>query len=368
MTMSKTLLQVTPWRNDGIFQNLHTLYNVEWANAFVDFDYYINHAGFRSPSTAIEYLCGDEDELTHVDMAYLAQTFMTIHGDSLNRLYAIYDLEYNPIQNYDSTERETISGSDGDTVTRGLSITGTDTGTDTTTHGHIVDTVVDNDRSVTGNGASDTTTADTENKTTETARDGDNTETATDTRVITTSDDSSVENVKTETRFNENTAESVYGFNSGTAVPSAESTTSRTSETTDNTITDRDAAETHSGAITTRTLIDEDTDTTETTTRSGSVSVETSNSELTTDDTTTTETHSGQDVAGHSQTTSETHSENSTRSGTHSNTRTLTRAGNIGVTTSQQMIESEIALWQWNFIKNEVYPRLDQLLTKPMYI
>ena len=51
---------------------------------------------------------------------------------------------------------------------------------------------------------------------------------------------------------------------------------------------------------------------------------------------------------------------------TESGTRQLTRSGNIGVTTSQQMIESEIALWQWNFIES-VYKDVDMVLTVPKY-
>ena len=39
-----------------------------------------------------------------------------------------------------------------------------------------------------------------------------------------------------------------------------------------------------------------------------------------------------------------------------------TRSGNIGVTTSQQMLESEIKLWQWNFIQDVVYKDLDSEL------
>ena len=54
-------------------------------------------------------------------------------------------------------------------------------------------------------------------------------------------------------------------------------------------------------------------------------------------------------------------------SGTHSNTRTLTRSGNIGVTTSQQMIQSERDLWLWNFIYNVVFPSVDKVLTISTY-
>lgn len=45
----------------------------------------------------------------------------------------------------------------------------------------------------------------------------------------------------------------------------------------------------------------------------------------------------------------------------------LTRSGNIGVTTSQQMIESERALWMWNFFQNVVFPDIDRVLTIQVY-
>ena len=51
---------------------------------------------------------------------------------------------------------------------------------------------------------------------------------------------------------------------------------------------------------------------------------------------------------------------------TESGTRTLTRSGNIGVTTSQQMIQSEIELWQWNFFES-VYADVDSVLTTQIY-
>ena len=47
---------------------------------------------------------------------------------------------------------------------------------------------------------------------------------------------------------------------------------------------------------------------------------------------------------------------------TTQNERTLTRSGNIGVTTSQQMAESDIQLWRWNFFY-EVFS-----LARPLYI
>lgn len=51
---------------------------------------------------------------------------------------------------------------------------------------------------------------------------------------------------------------------------------------------------------------------------------------------------------------------------TETGTRELERSGNIGVTTSQQMLESEIALWQWNFYKS-VFEDIDDILTTKYY-
>lgn len=64
--------------------------------------------------------------------------------------------------------------------------------------------------------------------------------------------------------------------------------------------------------------------------------------------------------------TDETETETGTRTHTETGNRKLTRSGNIGVTTSQQMLESEIALWQWNFYKT-IYRDTDTVLTCPVY-
>ena len=56
-------------------------------------------------------------------------------------------------------------------------------------------------------------------------------------------------------------------------------------------------------------------------------------------------------------------------SGTNTTTRNyrLTRSGNIGVTTSQQMIEQERNVWIWNFFREIVFPAVDRVLTIPIY-
>ena len=51
---------------------------------------------------------------------------------------------------------------------------------------------------------------------------------------------------------------------------------------------------------------------------------------------------------------------------TNTGTESLTRHGNIGVTTSQQMLESEIKLRQYNFIE-EVFKDIDSILCLKIY-
>ena len=73
---------------------------------------------------------------------------------------------------------------------------------------------------------------------------------------------------------------------------------------------------------------------------------------------------------GNSQTTYNT-TETDTGTQTHADSghddRELTRHGNIGVTTSQQMLQSDIDLWVWNYFNDVVFPDIDRVLTIPIY-
>lgn len=73
---------------------------------------------------------------------------------------------------------------------------------------------------------------------------------------------------------------------------------------------------------------------------------------------------------GNSQTTYNT-TETDTGTQTHADSghddRELTRHGNIGVTTSQQMLQSDIDLWVWNYFNDVVFPDIDRVITIPIY-
>lgn len=54
-------------------------------------------------------------------------------------------------------------------------------------------------------------------------------------------------------------------------------------------------------------------------------------------------------------------------SDTETHSYTLTRSGNIGVTTTQQMINAQRDLWKWDFFREIVFPDIDQILTLTVY-
>ena len=57
---------------------------------------------------------------------------------------------------------------------------------------------------------------------------------------------------------------------------------------------------------------------------------------------------------------------NSSHTENDAETTTINRAGNIGVTTTQKMIEEERELWVWNFF-NQVFEDVDEILSLSVY-
>ena len=127
------------------------------------------------------------------------------------------------------------------------------------------------------------------------------------------------------------TEKSVYGFNSADAEPSEV------------------IAETD-GGLTTR-----NTDTTDTVTNTGTITTDESGTDTTRRTGTVTDANTGTQATA------------VTGGDTRTNEHTLTRYGNIGVTTTQQMLQSEIALWQWNYFMNVIIPNIDGVLTIELY-
>ena len=63
---------------------------------------------------------------------------------------------------------------------------------------------------------------------------------------------------------------------------------------------------------------------------------------------------------------SDSNERNVTGSGTETETETIKRSGNIGVTTNQQLITEERELWLWSYFE-QIYSDVDKVLTIPFY-
>lgn len=225
---------------------------IEASNRFtptdLDVDYFLNHSGRKLCSPLVKEFISD-GELSIAMRTQIARIVYYKFREPWKHLWDTYNIEYNPIHNYNMTE----------TVIRDLDVVGNETLDDDQTHA--------------------TTQTETPNLTDRTTHG------------------------KTET-----VEAHRYGFNSSDARPT---------ETTE---------ETEGGS----------TVTTHTGTRGNSV-----NSTDATD-----------------RTTDETRTEDET---VHT-----TRSGNIGVTTTQKMMEEERAVWIWNYFE-QIYKDIDSVLTISAY-
>lgn len=233
----------------------------------------------------------------------LAGVIKAINGRRWAALWETMQLEYNPIENYSMTETMT------------------------------------NDKTVTEYGKSTTRTDDLTHARTGTDAIGYNsTDKRTDDLTHGKTGTEAVQYQTTDTRtdnLTENQQNRVNGFNSAVGVNSGDTSTSNTgTQTNAKTGTDTTTYNTQEKDTGTQTAQKTGTDTT---------------------------TYNTQDKNTGTQKTADAGSDTSTRN------YLLKRSGNIGVTTSQQMIESERNLWKWVFFREVVFPDIDKVLTLAVY-
>lgn len=240
------------WLSDGgIFTDLNG-FDVPWKNdntaLNLDMIYHGTRSGYKHISPLVKTMLQTDNTnvLSASRRVQLATTIYQMFIDKWTKLYNTLSFEYDPINNYDMTETETVTGSNSDTRLN--------TGTTETEHTGTQGTSETN--TVTGSGSTDNT---------------------------------------------------IFGFNSSTASDDSGSETSSTNTGT---------------GSSTRT--DNLTDT-----RTDNLS--------------------------------------ETNSGSHSESRSLTRSGNIGVTTSQQMIQSERDLDNYNVFYDGIFSDIDKVLTIATY-
>lgn len=287
-----TLLEATgdDVANNGIFAFIrNSLSSVpDYLSDIVSLNlaYYYNHSGNKIISPLVKNQLGDNTTLDNTANYNLARIIVAICKPNWDYEYKALFSDYDPIENYNSTETETInqSGSESNTGTDN----NTRTGTDTTTK----------------SGSDTTAYTGTDKK--------DNTGTVTDTN--------------TNENGTSTTDNKIYGFNSDSASDDTTSTT-----TVNQTITD------------------ERTDNLSESTTYGRNEAET----IDISDTTTYNTSDNRTL-------------NLSKNTSGDTTRNLTRHGNIGVTTSQQMIESELILRE-KFFFEIIFKDIDKYLTLAVY-
>lgn len=155
---------------DGVFTDLQTL-DVPWKSLNIDsalnYGYYLNSARKTVSPLVFDvkgYLNGipDETPLTTAQRTLLAQTIYQMFGKKWDRLWALYNIEYNPIHDYNLVESETVEGETSQTVDQtgtdrhDITKSETDGGTDSKTTNETIantgtdTTVVDGDTTDTG--------------------------------------------------------------------------------------------------------------------------------------------------------------------------------------------------------------------------
>ena len=390
---------------DSIFTDLQSL-DVPWKNKNIsqklDIAYMGNQSGNKWASPLLEQFIDENGEISAQDRGTIASVVFALNNENWSKLYATMSFEYDPIENYSMVEQMTNDNTVtqyGKTNTRTNNLTHAKTGTEQTAYAST-DTRTDN-LTHAKTGTEQTAYASTDTRTdnlTHTkagaesvTRNDQNTKRDQATLTKEGSETLSKNNTKTidggETRTpNLNTSNSVYAFNSTTPSPTTVSANNGT-ETTQflNRSDTEQGTETSSfnNRVDRNNAINEEsrnsTETTNYTNRvdtdgGTSANAKTGNDTLThntseTDTGTSANAKTGNDTLTHNTSETDTGTQVDANSGSDTSTRNyrLTRSGNIGVTTSQQMIESERNLWLWNFFYKVVFPDVDRVLTLNIY-
>ena len=373
MVCRKTLTEVNPdWLVNGIFTAMQN-FDIPWKdlqiNTFLDIEYYGNNSGNKLISPLVDKLLNTDEELTQNELVLLARVIFTLNGVNWSKVWSTLSLNYNPIENYSMIEVMTNDQKViqfGRTETRTDNLTHTKEGTETETP-NTTETRTDN-LTHTKEGTETETPNTTETRTDNLTHTKEGTETETPNTTETQTPD--LNNTKSESR---------YGFNSSDAVPANivedVSTGTNTIEKTGTDETEYDLTETQTG---TQTTVKTGTDETEydlTETQTGTQTTVKTGTDETEYDLTETQTGTqtivttGTNETEYDITETQTGTQGNVSGGSDTETRNyrLTRSGNIGVTTSQQMLESERLLWVWNFFRDVVFPDVDKVLTINIY-
>ena len=307
---------------DGVFTDLNSL-DVPWKDEQnpnfyknLNMAYHGAHSGDKNVSPVVYKFLKSEDEGTREK---LANIIFTMFSDKWVKLWDALQIEYNPLENYNMTENETPAEV-----------------THTITPAEIDTTTTPASQTITHTPA-ETTETDTPTEYTETDTPAETTETITPAETTTTT-----KPAKTTTE-NE-----ISAFNSGSYVDDTKSTITGDDIDKGSESIDVDTAGSNKLEVDTAGSNKLEVDT------AGTHKFEVDESETTTNIINSNEVETTRvNAVG-------------TDALTVQNERTLTRSGNIGITTSQQMLSSEIELRKWIYYRG-VFDDIDTILTLSIY-
>ena len=325
-----------PWKNDNIAQELDLAF--------------ITNYGARNISPLVKACLDENGKLTTAKQNLIASTLYHLNNPNWAKQYDTMFFEYNPIENYSMVETHSGSDTTTDTPTNWKDTqtqtptNWTQTETQTPTNWKETETKTPTNWKET---ETQTPTNWTESKTETVGQDGykeTDKQTPTNWKEITTG-------LQADNQADADN--SIYAFNSASAVKVSESQSKVSSK----------SEVSHTGTYETEHSItgEKITDVT----RTGSYETEKE-----TTGTFETETERTGTYQTQTQTTGTYKTENE-KTGTYEKETVydteLTRSGNIGVTTSQQMITSERELWLWHYFQDVVFKDICKALTLSIY-
>lgn len=333
----------------GIFstlQNLDVPWKAENISSRLDLEYHGNLSGDKIISPLV-YKISSGETLTNTQKTQLANVIYSINSEIWAKQWATLSLTYNPIENYRMVEKmtndQTVTAY-GKTSSRTDNLHHSKTGSDSF-DSDITNTRTDN---LTHTKSGDDTT-DIDSSSTRTDNLG-FTRTGTDTLTPNTTE-------TTTPNLTSSSTNTVYGFNSSTAVnANGNSQTATGTSTVARTGTEQRTYNISEANTGTQTDVKDDTQ-----------KITYNSSDTNTGTQTTTQITDNKTNYNISE--SDTGTQSTSEGGNDTSTRNyeLERSGNIGVTTSQQMLTSERKLWMWNFFRDVVFPDIDKVLTIQIY-
>ena len=380
----------------GIFTAINAIEPVPWAgdenisNLALDIEYFGNISGGKIVSPLIDRIVEGET-ISNSEIAKIANIIISMYYQKWGKLFDTLNFEYNPIENYDMLEvmtNDTTSIQYGKTVTRTDNLTHAKTGTETEVP-NTTETRTDNlTHSKTGTETETPNTTETRTDNLTHSKTGtetevpNTTETRTDNLIHskTGNEATTYDTTDRETPNTVNATENkIFGFNSSVGVDSDSQSISLTgTDTKTKTGTETIGYNTQDSETGTQTLAKTGTDQKTYNTQDSETGTQTL-AKTGTDQKTynTQDAETGTQTLAKTGTDQTTYNTQDTQTGTQANAETgtdthtrnyrLSRSGNIGVTTAQQMITQERDIWLWDFFHKVVFPDLDRVMTIPIY-